>query len=192
VATDQQRRIRPIATRYSGFLFRSRLEARWALFFDELGIKWLYEPQGFEVDGRAYLPDFCLLLGEMLWAEVKPAIDTDPDGISRWRAFICARGDRGVLLTDMTPAEPWDQTYLVLWPQEDGNYSEDDAARWCACPDGYHFDVRWPSGQCGQCGADAERLEPSFGYGWDPGDRRISAAFDAARSARFDQRVSSG
>lgn len=35
--------IKPIQTRYKGYHFRSRLEARWAVFFDALGIAWKYE-----------------------------------------------------------------------------------------------------------------------------------------------------
>lgn len=51
--------IKPIETRYKGYRFRSRLEARWAVFFDTAGIKWEYEPEGFELpSGRKYLPDF--------------------------------------------------------------------------------------------------------------------------------------
>lgn len=53
--------IKAIETIYKGYRFRSRLEARWAVFFDELGIKWEYEPEGFELeDGTMYLPDFYL------------------------------------------------------------------------------------------------------------------------------------
>lgn len=52
--------IKPIETTYRGYRFRSRLEARWAVFFDAAGIKWLYEQQGFEVNGKPYLPDFLL------------------------------------------------------------------------------------------------------------------------------------
>lgn len=53
--------IKPIQTEYKGYLFRSRLEARWAVFFDEMGIKYEYEPEGFEMDGSyKYLPDFYL------------------------------------------------------------------------------------------------------------------------------------
>jgi hypothetical protein len=33
-----------VATRYSGTTFRSRLEARYAVFFDAAGIDWQYEP----------------------------------------------------------------------------------------------------------------------------------------------------
>lgn len=41
-------------TRYKGVLFRSRLEARWAAFFDLIGWRWEYEP--FDLDG--WTPDF--------------------------------------------------------------------------------------------------------------------------------------
>lgn len=34
-----------IETEYGGYKFRSRLEARWAVFFDMLGIKWEYEEE---------------------------------------------------------------------------------------------------------------------------------------------------
>lgn len=62
--------IQAIETRYGGHRFRSRLEARWAVFFDTLGIKWEYEPQGYVVDGTPYLPDF-LLTQCGTWVEVK-------------------------------------------------------------------------------------------------------------------------
>jgi hypothetical protein len=62
--------IAAIQTRYAGCHFRSRLEARWAVFFDDMGIPWQYEPQGFNIDGRNYLPDF-LLTECQTWIEVK-------------------------------------------------------------------------------------------------------------------------
>jgi hypothetical protein len=40
--------------RYNGYRFRSRLEARWAVFFDELGVAYRYEPEGFELGGTRY------------------------------------------------------------------------------------------------------------------------------------------
>ena len=53
--------IKPIETFYHGCRFRSRLEARWAVFFDALGVPWEYEPEGFDLgDGTYYLPDFRL------------------------------------------------------------------------------------------------------------------------------------
>ncbi len=64
--------IAAIETHYKGYRFRSRLEARWAVFFDAMGIQWEYEPEGFKIDGVYYLPDFYLPQVSM-YAEVKPA-----------------------------------------------------------------------------------------------------------------------
>lgn len=53
--------IKAIETEYNGYRFRSRLEARWAVFFDTLGVPYEYEPEGFDLgDGVYYLPDFRL------------------------------------------------------------------------------------------------------------------------------------
>jgi len=51
--------IKPIETIYKGYRFRSRLEARWAVFFDALGIEWKYENEGYDLGELGYyLPDF--------------------------------------------------------------------------------------------------------------------------------------
>lgn len=47
-----------IETEYNGNLFRSRIEARWAVFFTELGIIYDYEKEGYNLSGVWYLPDF--------------------------------------------------------------------------------------------------------------------------------------
>ena len=53
--------MRAIETEYKGYRFRSRLEARWAVFFDACGVRWEYEPQGYFLDnGQSFLPDFLL------------------------------------------------------------------------------------------------------------------------------------
>src|ERR1051326_875288 len=69
--------IKAIETRYAGYRFRSRLEARWAVYFGASGIKWEYEPEGFNLGGVLYLPDFWLPQVSM-WAEVKP-VGLKPD-----------------------------------------------------------------------------------------------------------------
>lgn len=52
-------KLKAIETSYKGYRFRSRLEARWAVFFDVIGWLWEYEPEGFELEkGERYLPDF--------------------------------------------------------------------------------------------------------------------------------------
>lgn len=52
--------IKAIDTYYNGYYFRSRTEARWAVFFDAMGIKYEYEKEGFELPCGNYLPDFWL------------------------------------------------------------------------------------------------------------------------------------
>src|SRR5919112_3049565 len=60
-------------TRYRGCHFRSRLEARWAVFFDTLDVPWEDEPKDFNLgDLGRYLPDFRLPWQEF-WVEVKGA-----------------------------------------------------------------------------------------------------------------------
>lgn len=62
--------VKAIETIYRGYRFRSRLEARWAVFFTSIGIEWQYEAQGFEAHGERYLPDF-FLPKHGAWVEVK-------------------------------------------------------------------------------------------------------------------------
>jgi len=59
-----------IRTRYKSYWFRSRLEARWAAFFDLCEWPWQYEP----VDLQGYIPDFILQFTAPLLVEVKPDV----------------------------------------------------------------------------------------------------------------------
>ena len=82
--------IRAIETEYAGYLFRSRLEAKWAVFFDELELTWKYESEGYYVDtprGRKkYLPDFWLE-DTAQWGEVKGHLDAE--GMDRLYNLAC-------------------------------------------------------------------------------------------------------
>jgi hypothetical protein len=72
---DTSSKIKAIETNYNGYRFRSRLEARWAVFFDSLGVKYSYEPEGFNLGALGcYLPDF-YLQDEKLWIEIKPFLE---------------------------------------------------------------------------------------------------------------------
>lgn len=63
--------MKAIETKYKGHRYRSRLEARWAIFFDTLGVPFQYEPEGFKFeDGTHYLPDF-YLPEQKAWIEIK-------------------------------------------------------------------------------------------------------------------------
>ena len=65
--------IKPRETIYKGYRFRSRLEARWAVFLDSLGVEYEYEPEGFNLPGvGAYLPDFRVMCHADRGADCKP------------------------------------------------------------------------------------------------------------------------
>jgi hypothetical protein len=75
-----------IPTHYAGCYFRSRLEARWAVVFDTLGIRWEYEREGYALPSGWYLPDFWLPDAEF-WVEIKPLnIEID----QRWGELVDA------------------------------------------------------------------------------------------------------
>lgn len=61
--------LRPIPTKYAGVQFRSRLEARWAAFFDLAKWTWEFEPP----EEIGWLPDFLLIGADhVIKVEVKP------------------------------------------------------------------------------------------------------------------------
>lgn len=69
--------INPIPTRAYGCRFRSRLEARWAVFLTTAGFNWEYEPEGAQLDAGRYLCDFRVWSPQgpgAVWLEVKPKL----------------------------------------------------------------------------------------------------------------------
>lgn len=68
-----------IETVYKGFRFRSRLEARYGVFFEALGIKYEYEKEGFDLGEFRYLPDF-YLPEYSCWIEIKSEYPSDDEG----------------------------------------------------------------------------------------------------------------
>lgn len=74
----RQYNIPAIPTAYKGIVFRSRLEARWAIFFDTLKVEYLYEPQPFITRLGGYLPDFYLPKTKWL-VEIKPSAPTNEE-----------------------------------------------------------------------------------------------------------------
>lgn len=72
--------MKAIGTIYKNVRFRSRLEARWAVFFDEYGLEWEYEPETFKLKNEIlYAPDF-YLPNLKCYAEVKPKIKKPTKG----------------------------------------------------------------------------------------------------------------
>lgn len=151
--------IRPIETTYAGVRFRSRLEARWAVFFDALGVKWLYELEGFELpSGRRYLPDFRLV--DIGWFEVKPAKCED----DRWPEFANV-GDP-LYVAFGIPGE------IEVWR---GAGDWDHAQQFCLCA-------------CGLVTMQFEgRGERCCGVYHNTPMAKVGAAFSKALSMRFER-----
>lgn len=114
--------VRSIPTVHRGRRFRSRLEARWSVFLEAIGIRFEYEYEGFEdtVDGQCYLPDFNLVdLG--LFAEVKPVRSTNKDQFDKAIRFVRhGMADRIMLLKGSPDFIPYDlyRKYECLEPEE--------------------------------------------------------------------------
>ena len=83
-----------IPTQYGRTIFKSTLEARWAVFFDQLKLKWKYEPKQYGFGhGYAYKPTF--LIQGIGRVEVRLNFDELQKVQSRYFLFkkkICADG----------------------------------------------------------------------------------------------------
>lgn len=98
--------IQAIPTRYRDVLFRSRLEARWAVFFELAGIPWAHEPTGYRVGGLGpYLPDFHLsvTIGGRKGVFVEVKANRERANMMLLETFG-ALGDDPILLLDGPPA----------------------------------------------------------------------------------------
>ena len=201
--------LKAIDTRYAGHLFRSRLEARWAVAFDSLGLRWEYEKEGFELpSGARYLPDFWLPdVNGGCWIEVKPYIDGICDMTVEEKVFEFAQNcfetkdspHEASTIYQVNGLPPVDISsdyghsnchrccgvYLLSWPY-------DNCHDWCICPItgkvGIHYESR----------SDRITSRPSAKKS-NHGDRghnathpRLIAAWTAANSARFEHGATGG
>jgi hypothetical protein len=177
-----------IETWYAGFRFRSRLEARWAVFFNHLDLEWEPEPQGYHVGQRSYLPDFWLP-GTQTWVEVKGSEgNLDHDLMYASAEGLPHEGPGPVLLILGPIPEPPEHGDLAWLGFGRTEYRGD-----VIVTDGWYGFGEYGIPACAHetsCAAP-----PSFGAGdWlkpitnmiTRVDPRVAAAYVAARSARFE------
>jgi hypothetical protein len=191
--------IKPIETRWNGYRFRSRLEARWAVFFERLGLRWEYEPEGFVLpSGRYYLPDF--KIHGIGWFEIKPIIEVDllldpwPNEGSLEEEFFL--GFTGKKEPEIYCGQPGGVLYGPPGPVGDyldtpGSYAgcigADNHYYFCECPDcgviGFEF-----HGRSARVKHDPDCPVPKSGSdkNYNIDSPRILLAATAARSARFE------
>lgn len=170
--------IKAIETVYKGYRFRSRLEARWAVFFDALGIKWEYEHEGYDLgDAGWYLPDFWLPTFESkkgMWVEVKP----DGGDFSLAREFV-KQTTSSIWLAEGVPSN---RAWLVYQYSIDDN-GEIDCYEWPGIP---NADQAASENRMFSCpGYENKDLTIPDQYLGCLGSRFIQAV-NAARSARFE------
>lgn len=174
-----------IETSYRGYRFRSRLEARWAVFFTASCIDWEYEKQGYVVEGRPYLPDFWLP-GLGVFFEVKGPDEYDERLMQRlaersWHPVCVAVG------SIPEPGEYQASIRAFLPPA----YAHDRID--CMLDAG---EIHNAFMQCSNCGVIRLRSESYFsGKGYCSCSERgrmepVDGSLTAARSARFEHRRS--
>ncbi len=162
---------RPIPTRYAGHLFRSRNEARWAVFFNMLNVRWQYEPEGY-TDGRIrYLPDFWLPDFDCFW-EVKPDDQYDMAKIdmlvkATGKTVYVAIGPPGISSSSNGHIPPGDSCFedrsLGAF-MHSPSWGWDCQHQWCQCP------------FCGRLGIEYLAAADRLGCGCFEGLRGVKTA----------------
>lgn len=169
-----------IDTHYNGYKFRSRTEARWAIFFDELHIAYDYEPQGFDLSGTRYLPDFHLTNGlvlhqfqptqlDQIWVEIKPHPELSDEERKKMAEFV-KQTDHHILLIAGQPDVNATLRFIDHHP-ETGWFTTD--VRWLEMPDG----------QIGLVPVEKLNNSELLGQILTP---RLRQALDKARQSRFE------
>jgi hypothetical protein len=174
-------KINPIETHYDGYKFRSRLEARWGVYFNALGVRYEYEKEGYDLGTSGwYLPDFWLP-ARKVWVEIKGCLDFIDD-TTRYKArSLCAKtGHRVYVLAGLPkyvdmPAEPcYGSPGSKAWVCDGCGYG-------ISCIDKTTLFDLWDIN-------DLYDVNKMFGYLTWSDDDSIGRAVTAMKSARFEHR----
>ena len=116
--------MKAIETLHNNILFRSRLEARWAIYFETMGFDYLYEYEGFDLNSAGwYLPDFYLPHVQM-WGEVKPETFTDTE-LEKLKALVIFTQKPALMLIGTPEQKPYDAWCFDKWSKPNGIYTCD-------------------------------------------------------------------
>ena len=184
-----------IETVYKGYRFRSRTEARWAVFFDTLGVKYTSEPEGYVFkDGTHYLPDFYLPNANMFF-EVKGLELSKEDKSKIDKLIIYSGKNVAIGYSDMSF-----QATSICGEDENGNktcFLDGKDGSWliqCHSCEEYQFIGMTGSWECRGCGyynGDSGFDQYCSGnwpdsYQWSKPYGEVLDAFIKARQARFE------
>lgn len=186
-----------IETHYKGYRFRSRLEARWAVFFDALGVQYEYEKEGYDLDGVWYLPDFWLP-EQQCWVEIK-GDEMSPDEEEKASRLARATNARVYLFPGGLKFEEDGEIMPHAWMFEAGIGTINAPGYcWCECPVCHELGIHWADPDTGDGSLMHPKCLASHVYKFPRGvtppkifehmdaTPRLFAAYKAARSARFE------
>jgi len=179
--------LKVLETNYRGVTFRSRLEARWAVFFSELSIPFIYEPEGFEFkDGTRYLPDFYLPKQDF-YVEIKPI---EPSNFEREKCeFLALAVKKNIYCFYGSFLDTPECEVCSFWLDEDNKpvAAWDINHLWCQCQNcgqfGIEFEARVHRLKCKRNGCD--KIEEGKEGRNETFNRRIKEAFSSAQNERF-------
>jgi hypothetical protein len=165
-------------THYRGYRFRSRLEARWAVFFDAAGIEWQYEVEGFNVNGTYYLPDFWLP-GLKTFVEIKPDTNSAFAAESLLRDLVNAQNCHGIIIFDRPNVETPPEMLYLSGNNVSGRWLG-NVGSWLECIFCHHVRLENVDGMRCHCPVGIELLSGRNT------DLRINHALSEAQPARFE------
>jgi hypothetical protein len=201
--------IKAIPTTFGGIRFRSRLEARWAVFYSIIGVRYFYEYEGFQLPSGWYLPDFWLPDLEV-WVEIKASRPTETEerkmsdlaSATHHRTYIFSGSIGKGYVDDDEYKNDNAQVFFEMDDTDDFGvpcFCCDYQYRWCLCPwcrrPGIEFNGRGAR-VCGwerHHGSEEEALAAIQDQGhWRADDKCYTdkdpvllAAYDAAGSYQF-------
>jgi len=184
--------IKPIDTQYKGYKFRSRLEARVAVFLDAVQASWEYEIEGYTlpINGR-YLPDFFVTsfrkCEKPFWLEVKATKPTTAE-INKLRELCVLTKTAGAFFIGSTNFHKQQVSTFSVMAQHDEEYlgwHVSEAFTYMQAPlDTYIEDVSAPKNFWDKYGEDMITCYDMFMRCADC--RNLKPAAVAALSARFE------
>ncbi len=147
-----------LETMYRGVVFRSRLEARWAVFFDWMYIRWEYEKEGVD-----------LHVGRTLPHEINESFDTTSRH-KNWASGSCSSAE----LRHRLPTQA-----LRFMPSG----TQDEGYCWTECSQCGQLGIDRPG--CRPSGAMRCKCYPAYPVPYHYSTRLV-IAYEAARGERFD------
>ncbi len=175
--------IKAIETVYNGYRFRSRLEARWAVFFDTLGIKYEYEKEGYDLDGTWYLPDFWLPKHE-LWVEIKGGHPTESEMDKAAKLTEHTHKRTSILWGNIKTDHNSTYSFALFKTGKAGMGSREE---WCECPICGEIGLASPLDFPPVCLCPYKlRYMAPYDLYPVPDTPRLIKAYTAARQARFE------